>query len=369
MASTFGSGGGSQRTVTFDALLTSSLFKMSKTIEDQISTSNALFHKIKSSNMWKSYEGGNAIEERLMYELGNMEWYEGYDELSVDPTDGLTLAEFVPREAAAPVSISRREERINSGDAKVFDLLDTKIDQLEMGMQEGFAKSILQGRLGFSATGAITDNPINPGTGSLGIDPIPKLIYYASASGTEVWSSLSVGNLDQATYPWWRNQSKNFGGSAVTPAEFMLIMDEMYNNCSKGPGGGPTLIWVDQKTYELWRAAYYKVYRATQDSDNNYPFPNFKFNNAVVTWDEKIPDVHNGTATVASTGKGTAYFINTKFMKVRYDAKTNFVMTPFQKPARQTAKVAHMLWMGAMTINNRRKMGVVGNIPRSLTLT
>ena len=140
----------------------------------------------------------------------------------------------------------------------------------------------------------------------------------------------------------------------------------MYNNCSKGPGGPPKLIWTDQTTFELWRAAYYHKYQTQAQENANYPFENFKFNKATVTWDEKIPDVQNGTLT-PETGKGTAYFIHPKFMRVKYDVESNFVLSPFQEAPRQKAKIAHMLWMGATTMSNRRKHGVVGNIPRTLT--
>jgi hypothetical protein len=100
------------------------------------------------------------------------------------------------------------------------------------------------------------------------------------------------------------------------------------------------------------------------DTDNNYPYENIRFRRAILTWDEFIPDVQSNVT--ATTTYGSMYFLNTKFIAMKFDSQTNFVATPFMKPVNQDARVAHILWMGNLCVSNRRKQAVWTKLPRSL---
>ena len=356
----YGSGSGTSNTIIYDALLAQTLMNYSSKMTDNIAKSNAIFMRLKEKGMYESAEGGVAIQENLMIGLTPAEWYSGYDTLSTDPTDGVTSAFFDWRELAAPISISRREERLNIGRAKIASMFKTKIAQAEMGIEEAFIAALLQGSYATGGTSLVTPAS-SPLTGASGIDPLPLQVAYNPTA------SLTIGGINQNTNSYWRNQTLDFGGSAVTANAFLLKCDSLFNACSRGTGGKPDLIVTDQLTWELWRSAYTQYYRTQVTEDATYPFPNFKFNGAMVVWDERVPNVSGGNLdTSAATGKGSAFFLNTNFIKLRYDAESDFVATPFTKPANQTARVAHIIWMGNMTVNNRRKQGVMGNIARSL---
>lgn len=349
----------SQNTINYDALLATSLFNYKKTLVDNISKSNALFYRIQENGMYESEDGGIAIQVPLMYGLGQADTYSSYDVLNTEPTDGLTSAFFDWAQAAVPVSISRKEERQNSSAHQITNLLKAKIMQAELGIKEFFGKMLLQGAA--MNGGNLYDPYVSPSNGSTGIQPLGALV---DADPTQ---SRVIGNINQSTSSWWRNQTKTAViTSSSTAMAFLLEADNIFNNCGKGPGGTPDLIVTDQTTYEMWRAAYYQVYRNTT-TRADYPFQNFLFNGATIVWDENMGDWYSNTTSTATYG--TALFLNTKFLAVKYDSETNFVNTPFQKPVDQDAKIAHILWMGATTVSNRRKQGVWIKIPRSLTLT
>lgn len=355
-----GSSAPSQNTINYDALLSTSMTNYSKTFADNVSKSNAIFYEFQRRGMYKGKDGGERMSVPIMYGLGGADWYDGYDTLSTEPTDGLTTAFFEWRQMSAPITISRKEERQNSSSTRIADLLGTKITQAELGMKETFAKAMLQGNV--STGGASLATPVvSTRTGASGIDPLPLLVNAVpGAAGL-------IGNIDPSTNPFWQNQVTVSGLSGASkPTSFLQEADHLFNSCGKGPGGSPKLIVTDQVTFELWNAAYYDKYRKTADTDADYPFENIKFRNAIITWDEFVPDVANGTTT-PNSGTGTAYFINPLFMGITYDTETNFISTPFVKPADQDAKVAQILWMGNMWISNRRKQGVWTNIPRTLT--
>lgn len=358
MSITFGpSGRPSQITVNFNALFATSLANYKKTLQDNISSSNAFFHALKENGMWESRDGGAWLAEDLMYELGQFDSYDGHDELGDLPTDGLTQVQFEWRQGAVPISYSEKERKMNKH--RLVDLVQTKIKQAEMGFTEGFNKAILQGSLSQSSSGSLLTPFTSPVNGSQFIDPLPRIIAF------DPTTSASIGNIAQDTNTWWRNRTKTSAlTSASTFSAFLQEADNMYNNCSKGPGGAPKLILVDQSTFELWNAAYYDKYRRMADVDGNYPFPNIKFRQARVVWDEYVPDVYTGVTSTATYG--SAFFINAQFLKVVYESETNFEMTKFQKPPKGDSRLAHILWMGQITCSNRRKLGVWGKIPRAL---
>jgi len=322
----------SQNTINYDAILSTSLFNYQRTLTDNISKSNAFFYRIQENGMYEGLDGGIAIQIPLMYAL------------------------------AVPISISRKEERQNSSTDRIIDLLKSKIMQAELGIKEGFSKAILQGSYASGGTSVFT-NATSSLNGASGPEPLFKLIYGTNGAG----GTGTVGNINSTTSTWWQNQYLQSATSSSSKAsDFLLEADKIFNTCAKGPGGPPDMVLTDQYTFQVWNTAYYQVYRRMADTDDNFPFPNIKFHNAVVTWDEFMPDVYNNTLT-PNTGVGTAAFINTKFCSVKYDEETNFVATQFMKPVNQDARVAHILWMGNVCVSNRRKLGVWFNLPRTLT--
>ena len=55
-----------------------------------------------------------------------------------------------------------------------------------------------------------------------------------------------------------------------------------------------------------------------------------------------------------------------RYFGMKVHSGTNFTPTPFTKPENQDAKVAHILWLGAVAVSNRRKQGVVGGIDTTI---
>ncbi len=347
----------------FDALFTQSLSNWRPQLIDQIGASNAFLYKILKSDMYESADGGTYIQEQLMYALSPMESYDGYDELATTVTDGVTEAIFEWRQLATPVSYSMKE--IIQNRRKILDMVKTKMKQCEMGIQEGFAQNFMQG----SGNGALSTAKVNAINGSSSINPLPLLVKYDPTTST------LVGNINQSTSTWWRNKTKTaLITSSSGPTAFMAEWFNIYNSCALGTGGPPDICLVDQITYELCSLVLYDKYRQTT-SDQNFPFTNIKlpFGNgkSLLVMDDKVPDVESGTTSTATYG--TMYLLNSNFMKVRPIEGRDFEMLTdengksFQKPPNQDARIGHCAWMGQTTINNRRKMGVWGKIPRSLT--
>lgn len=338
----------------FDALVSTSLEAYRPGMIDAISSSNAFYYEIKKAGMWKTEPGSLLITKDLMYELGVFDSYEGYDELSDVPADGITQVNYEWRQGAVPITYSMKELKMNKH--RLENLVEAKIKQAELGAIEFFNKAFLLGSIagsGASLTTAYTST-IN---GSQFVNPLPLLVAFDPTSST------TIGNLNQSTYSWWRNHTDT--SAATTYDGLLLEFDEMYDLCTRGPGGEPNLILCDETTKRLLNFAYYQRYRENLKRDGNYPFDNLRFRNARVVWDQFVPDVYTGVE--ATTTYGTAWFLNTKFFDVTVEEDTNFSRTEFQKPPKGDSRLAHILWMGNTTMFNRRKQGVIGKIARTLT--
>lgn len=350
----------SSLTLNYDALLSTTLFNYHKTIEDQISTSNIIFYYLTKKEE-DGYIGVSDIGDRcqftLMYELGGAaDTYSGYDTLPVSPTDGVTSAFFDWRQLAIPISISRLEERKNSGEAKMKDLLKTKTKQAVLGVQEFWAKLLLQGA-GITG-GAITSAYTSASNGSAGIDPLPLLV------AKDPTASVSIGNINQNTYSWWRNQFKSCTNTNF--ATFRKDLRNLKNNAMKGPGGAPN-VWIsDQLVAEFYEEILAASHRNPSYEKADIPFEAVNMFGRPLVWDEFVPNWQTAAVTQVST-QGSLVGLNTKFLQCKYDKETNFVTTDFKKPVDQDAKVAHIMWLGSMGIQNRRKQCVMFNINTTLT--
>ena len=138
MSITFGSTSApSDITLYLDSVFGTSLANYRKTLIDNIGATNAFLHELIKSDQYESCDGGTYIQEPLMYELAPMSWYDGYDELSTIPTDGITDAIYEWRQAAAPITYNMKEVIQNKH--KIVDLVKSRIMQAEMGIQEGWS--------------------------------------------------------------------------------------------------------------------------------------------------------------------------------------------------------------------------------------
>lgn len=361
MSITFGTAGvPSQITTNLDSLFSLSLANYKKELTDNIGAINSFFHEIMKNELYESQDGGTYIHVPLMYGLTPADSYDGYDELSTVPTDGITAAEYQWRQCAAAIAYSLKEIKQNK--QKIVDLVKSRIQQAELGIQEYFSQSLLWGAA--ADGGSLTSARTSTVNGSAAIDPLTLLIAF------DPTTSVSIGNVNQNTSTWWRNKTKT--SAASTYDAFLLELDNIFNSCALGTGGKPTNVLFDQVSYELFVHALYQKYRQIR-TDENFPFENTLYKGALVTMDDKVPDVYSGTTSAATYG--SAFIINSKFFKLIYESDSDFEMLrdengkTFQKPINGDSRVGHVAWMGNLTVSNRRKQGSFGKIARTLTTT
>lgn len=340
----------------WDSIASTTLFNWSKTLPDNIGTNNALIYWLREqSDQYKLVdELGQFMVMPLRYENAAADTYSKYDPLSVTPIDGLTASLWNWRQASAPIVISEFERKQNSGKARMFDLLSTKQDQAEDGMREFFGQALMRGN-GVNG-GNLYDAYTSTSNGSSFIDSLPGIVAY------DPTASRSIGNINQATYTWWRN--KTYAGNAFTTfAGFLKGLRKLYNDCSKGPGGAPDFSLCDQGTFELYEAALAVYHRNTSYAKADIPFENLKFRGATIMWDEYVPDVYNNTVAITN---GSLFMLNSKFLQIKAHRATNFSVTDFRIPVNGDSRVAHVLVILGIGTSQRRKHGVMGRIDTTI---
>jgi len=313
----------------------------------------------------------------LMHEANDtVQTYAGYEQLTVKPQEGITSAFYPWVEMAGTISISRKEERQNSGEAKLLGLLEAKIRQAEGSIRQKTNTQLVGG------TASAANYRMIPGNDGKDLLPLGYFLATQNSLAPSGTGVEQVGNINVNTESWWRNKSANLGATAATGENFGLAvttykglivgLKRMYNYCARGAAGNPTLVVADQYTYETYESAVDERSRIQNTRLGQIGFESVKLKGAEMIWDETVPDLYgDGSGTPydfesGSFATGSAFFIDTEYMKLVIDKETDFVTTPFIEPENQTAKTAKILFMGNLTCDNLRKVGSVNRISRSI---
>jgi hypothetical protein len=328
----------------FDAIISTTLKNYRPTLNDNLTNHQALTFQLNKKGYVREDRGGTTIVEPLLYGRNTtVKSYDGYDIIDTSPQEGITSAEFNWKQIAGSVTISGREEFINSGSkTQVISLLRAKMTQLEMSMQIEM-NAQLQG----------------DGTGNAGKDLTGLQLAIEDGNA---WSTY--GGIDSNAYAYWRNQwiGNNGGGTITfgttsTYGVLIRIMTTMYNSCMRGTIR-PTLIVTDQQIYEIYE-------QFMQFTSPNYQIPvdremadagfmNLAFKGVPMVFDQDNP----GFAFGASNNHEMR-FLNADFLRLVIGSGKNMVTTDFQRPENQDARVAQTLWYGNLTCANRQRQGLI----------
>lgn len=356
----------STNTVYYDALLSTTLdaYVGSGSMFDNIFKDSAFMAVLRQSDAVQFQNGGERIRAPLMYgKNSTVKSYSDFDTLDTTPQDGMTTAFYEWSEIGGTISISRKEERQNSGEAAILGLLESKIKQAEMSMREELNEQLVQGTVS-SAT-------FVPGNSAKDLYPLGY--FLRKDNETDPTTGGNVGNIASSN-SWWRHHTavadnaspdtgNDFALNVTTYKGLVVALRRMYNYCSRGSGGSPNLVLADQVVYETYENALDDKVRYTNTELADMGFDNIKLRGATVVWDEAVPDIDTGTVAIT---KGNALFLNTNFYSLIIDSETDVVTTPFIEPENQTAKTAKILFMGNAAISNLRKHGVLYGISQDI---
>ncbi len=339
--------------VNWPEITTTTLYKRSKKLADNVTKNDALLSRLNSKGNVKPVDGGQAIVEELEYsENGTFTRYSGYDPLNISPSDVMTAAQFAFTQAAVAVSISGLEELQNSGEERVIDLLEGRIRNAEKTMMNN-----------------LSSDCYSDGTADGG-----KQIGGLQLLDADVNNSGSVGGIDSGTWGFWQNYVASFASNSLTPsaATMQTMMNRTYQNITR-QRDFPDL-WIGDNTYfRYYWESLQAIQRISSDRDGMAGFMNLKFMNSDVVFDGGFQGNTTGNVSTGSplgaggswlSGSGAPanhmYALNTDYIRLRPHKDRNMVpLNPDRFSVNQDAMVKLIAWAGNMTLSNRFLQGLI----------
>ena len=310
----------------YDALLSTTLANYRDQFSDNLSKSFFLLWWLTSNGRKRIENGGESIIAQLMYGKNNtIKSYSGYETIDTTPQEGFSAIKIPWKQVAGSVSISRLEERQNSGEARLINLLASKVTQAEISMRD-----------------ALNAMFYSDGTGNLGKDLHGLQLIVEDGAA---WGSYGGIDRSDADNAWWRNTYK-VGRSFGTNTNGIDDMRNVYNTASRG-NEHPDFAVTTQDIYEYYEKALQPLERFTDNTTADAGFVNLKFKGLVLGYDEQCTAGH-------------MYMLNSRYLEYVVDSETDLVNTDFVRPENQDAKVAQILLMANLVCTNCARQALYG---------
>ena len=300
---------------------------------DNIFESNVLTHRLLRKS--KAGASGQKVLQPVEYaKNASSGFYSGYDVMDTAPTEIFTDAEYEWKQMYATISISGREEALNDGAERVIDLLEAKVKNAEKSMKDSFGTTLYGTQAG-------------TGDDFAGLQHI-------------IAQDRSLGGIDSTTYTWWdagvvKALSSNNTYANVTDSSNANYIQKLLRETVSAltiDGQTPTAIITTNVVLDAYEETLVaqKRFGASAGSEADAGFRNLTFRDIPIFADDHCPD-------------GMMFFLNENFLQFRHHRKRNFAFEPFMKPINQDARVAKILWLGALTCSAPRYMGKITGLP------
>lgn len=296
--------------LTYDQISAITEKKWIPKLVDNIFQATPLMQRL--SKKIKLLDGGTKVLQPLNYAQGSSGgWYSGPDTLNNNDNDVITAAEFDWCQIYQSISISRKDELKNSGDAAKLKFVQSKVEIAEKTIKDNVATALF-----------------NAGTD-------PKAILGAR---TFVSTSNTYGGISQSTYSWHQSNV-----DATTTTLTLPAMQTLWGSCAIN-GDTPSLLIGTQANYNRFWGLLQPQQRFTSDKSVSAGFTSLMFNQAEFFADSKAPT-------------GYLFYINEDYLNLYMHKDENFRFDPFDSPLNQNIKVAHVFAMMVLASSNNRMHG------------
>ena len=312
---------------TFTELVTTTLRNHRKGIKDNITNRNALLSRMYKKGNYRTEDGGLSIVEPLDYASnGTYQRYSDWDTLNIAQSDVLSAAEFQWKQIAINVVASGRDLRINSGDSQLEKLVSARIKNAIRTFENNFSSDLY-------SSGSLSNQ----------VGGLQAIIADTNTN--------TVGGIDASAWPFWQNTVFDFSVNSITPGPTTIedAMLQLWLLIDRGAGDSPDLIIMDPTYYRYFEASQvsFKQYMKADSAQGG--FVSLKYKTADVIWDTTgsgIPAAH-------------IYFINSQYLKLVTHVDADMETMDKKEPVNQDGQVVPILWMGNMTVSNRKMQGVM----------
>lgn len=333
---------------------------------DNIFKSNVVTYRLLAKS--QPISGGYKVVQPVEYakskssnDTAHNGWYKGQDAMGYGASDIIKSAEYDWNQSYGTITISGREENINSGPEAVLDLLQAKLNNIGRVMREDFSKALYS-----------DNDPASSGTPTVSANAPVGLQHVVARTRT-------LGGINSNTETWWQGgfakDISDFGGTDGTPATFANLKDSsngayiqtIFRNAYKDLSIGadvPTMIVCSQVVFDAYEATLtdQKRFGASSQTLADAGFQNLLYRGIPVVVDQALDLYAPGDTTDANQ---RVFFLNEKYMGYKHHSKRNFVFDGYEKPVDRDIRVGKILWMGALCFSSPRMLGAVEDMPTS----
>jgi len=314
----------------FTELVSTTFRNHKKETVDNVSKNNALLRQLMNKGNMIEEDGGLTLTYPIEYaENGTYQRYSGYDLLDISASDVISAVEFPWRQIALNVVASGQELRINSGKAKLINLVKTRVKNAMKTFKNNFSVDVY-------SDGSLP-NQIN------------GLQALVSDTGTGI-----VGGINSTNFPFWKNVVQSAatplgGGAAIVPSSTTIesLMLPLWMQLTRGDDK-PDLIVASNDYFQMYETSQVAMKRYTSSEEAQGGFMTLAYKSANVIFDggSGIPNSH-------------MYFLNTDYIKLVVHKDANLTELEDARPINQDATVIPILWMGNLVETNRSLQGVL----------
>ena len=310
--------------INLTEIVATTLRNRQKEVADNVTNHNAFLSRLESKGGITDTAGGRTIVEELIYgDNGNIKWYDGYETFTIVQNEVVDAAEFQWKQLGGFISISGKEQVMNSGKHAAIRFVSARMKQLKAQMRNTAAASIYSDGSGTSGNEfgglqlLVADNPAAVGT---------------------------VGGIDQVAETFWRNQVQNIG-AAATSANIKTNLNALWLPTLRGTDK-PDIVLNDSIHYTAFEESLQDLQRFASTKMAAAGFEALKYKTADFVYDENCPTKRT-------------YMLNSDYLHMRCAPGRRFSVGEARTIQNADHEVIPVWLMGNLTCSNRSLQGVM----------
>jgi hypothetical protein len=316
----------------YSEILATTLKHYADEITDNISNNVAFYAECNKRGKIKLIGGGETIVVPLEYaENGTYQRYSGWETLDVSPTDVISAANYDWKQVAISVSMSGLELLKNAGKERIFNLMESKVENAKTTFANNFATDLY-----------------SDGTASGG-----KQIGGLQAAIPDDPTTGTYGNINRATWSFWQSKLYDFSveGVVAGPATIRNAMDTLYLRLATDKAR-PTAIYADNTYFSYYEQSLQALQRITSDTKAKGGYDSYAYkHNIPVYFDGGL----GGTCPASHM-----YFVDHgKTYLVVHSERNMEPLGADRYAVDQDGVVKIMGWAGNLCVSNMRNQGVI----------
>ena len=312
----------------YNDLTSATLERTLTKITDNFFDALPILKVMRAKGKFVDHSGGTMITMPLEYaENETAEWIGRGSTVSIKDNQKVTTAKYDWKFLSGSVVRYMVDEQMNKSEPQIFNLVEKNIKNLEKTLQKKMNTALLQ-------DGSADSNML---------EGFKKYITSTPTTGT-------IGNIDAASYPFWRNQHAASSGDHT-----VYLIDDMrtmWDDCSGDSGETDTpQMLVTTKAIKNWYEdeALDSHFYTESNEMADLGIKGCAFKGAPILWSNSCQDDY-------------MYFLNLDYLEIAYTPSKYFEMTDWKTAQDNLERVAQIVAKLQMICSNREKQGLIYGI-------